>query len=397
MSWEDTTLGELLTVKHGWAFKSQYFEEDGPYVLVTPGNFFEKGGFKLRPGKDRSYSGQFAPEYLLGEGDLIVAMTEQGPGLLGSTALIPAADRFLHNQRIGLITMKDEQHTCRNFLYYLFNTAPVRGQINGSATGTKVRHTAPERIYRVRVPVPDLRTQERIAAILSAYDGLIENNRRRISLLEQAAQLLYREWFVHFQFPDHKDVKFDDGLPKGWTQQPLSEIAEITMGQSPKSEFYNEKGDGLPFHQGVTNYGFRFVEDRIFSTAITKLANAGDILFSVRAPVGRINYTLNQIVLGRGLSAFRSMTGHQSFLFYCLKSHFFKEDLIGGGAIYAATNKKELETIEVVLPPNDLIAAYDSKASSIDAQIKVLSLKNRQLTKARDLLLPRLMDGRIPV
>ena len=135
----------------------------------------------------------------------------------------------------------------------------------------------------------------------------------------------------------------------------------------------------------------------MFSTVTTKLANAGDILLSVRAPVGRINYTLNKIVLGRGLSAFKSATGHQSFLFYCLKNHFFKEDLIGGGAIYAATNKKELENLEVLYPTAKLVDEFDSKAQVIDAQIKALILQNAELTCARDLLLPRLMDGRIPV
>jgi type I restriction enzyme, S subunit len=172
-----------------------------------------------------------------------------------------------------------------------------------------VRHTAPERIYRVEVPVPDLPTQQRIAGILSAYDDLIENNRRRIGLLEQAARLLYREWFVHLRFPGHGTAKIVDGLPEGWTMKPLSELADMVMGQSPKSEFYNQAGEGLPFHQGVTNYGFRFVEDTIYSSSVTKLAEAGDILFSVRAPVGRINLTMNKIILGRGLAAFRSKSG----------------------------------------------------------------------------------------
>jgi type I restriction enzyme S subunit len=253
------------------------------------------------------------------------------------------------------------------------------------------------KILSFDIPIPPVEYQRKVSAILSTYDDLIENNRRRIALLEQAARLLYREWFVHFRFPGHETAKFVDGLPEGWEPRSLIKMAEITMGQSPKSEFYNESGEGLPFHQGVTNYGFRFVEDKMFSTKVSKLANAGDILFSVRAPVGRINFTLNNMVLGRGLSAFRSLTGHQSFLFYCLKNHFFKEDLIGGGAIYAATNKKELENLEVICPSAKLVVAFDKMAGSIDAQIKALSLKNRQLTRARDLLLPRLMDGRLPV
>jgi len=247
------------------------------------------------------------------------------------------------------------------------------------------------------IPLPDLLTQKRIAGVLSAYDDLIENNRRRIALLEEAARLLYREWFVHFRFPNHENTKFENGLPVGWDKKPLAEIASIIMGQSPESEFYNENGDGLPFHQGVTDYGVRFVSDRVFSRKITKLAEVGDILFSVRAPVGRLNYTLNKMILGRGLAALRTLDANQSHLFYALKNAFFKEDIIGGGSIFAATNKKELEKFELVYPDMGTLSDFNSIIGPLDEQIKTISLKNLTLAKARDLLLPRLMDGRITV
>ena len=157
---------------------------------------------------------------MLNEGDLIIAMTEQGPGLLGSSALIPDGGKYLHNQRLGLIQVIDNKALDKYFLYYRFNTRSVRGQISGSATGTKVRHTAPERIYRVKIAVPkNVKQQRRIASILSAYDDLIENNRRRIQLLEQAARLLYKEWFVHLRFPDHEHIKIKDGVPEGWERK----------------------------------------------------------------------------------------------------------------------------------------------------------------------------------
>ena len=103
MSWTEITLGEALRIKHGFAFQSAYFSDDGPYVVLTPGNFRERGGFRLRPEKDRAYLGDFPESYVLEEGDLIVAMTEQGPGLLGSSAIVPESNRYLHNQRLGLV------------------------------------------------------------------------------------------------------------------------------------------------------------------------------------------------------------------------------------------------------------------------------------------------------
>ena len=154
MTWTEIKLGDAIHVKHGFAFKGQFFADSGTHVVLTPGNFNEGGGFRLRPGKDRFYSGDVPEEYVLKEDDLVVAMTEQGPGLLGSSALIPESGRYLHNQRLGLVQIRDDTVLDKIFLYYLFNTRSVREQISGSATGTKVRHTAPERIYRVTASVP---------------------------------------------------------------------------------------------------------------------------------------------------------------------------------------------------------------------------------------------------
>ena len=395
MSWQELNLGEAIHIKHGYAFKGEFFSDTGKYIVLTPGNFHEEGGFRTRPGKDRFYSGDIPGDYILQEGDLIVAMTEQGPGLLGSSAMIPTGDIYLHNQRLGLIDVLDETKLDRKFLYYLFNTRVVRGQISGSASGTKVRHTAPERIYRVKVRVPCVSDQIRMAATLSAYDDLIENNRRRIHLLEEAARLLYREWFVHLRFPGYEWVRVGDGVPVGWERKTLSEVADITMGQSPDSIYYTEDGNGLPFHQGVTNFGTRFLSHKIYCTVDARLAGPGDILFSVRAPVGRINITLDKIVIGRGLAAIRSKFDQQNFLFYALKSHFFKEDMIGGGAIFAAITKKDIHGVELQQPSEDVVRRFIDYAHPIDAQIENLHYAISRLSSARDLLLPRLMNGDI--
>jgi type I restriction enzyme S subunit len=235
MKFREMELGEALHIKHGYAFKGQFFSDAGTHIVLTPGNFNEEGGFRLRPGKDRYYSGSIPEDFILGEGDLIVAMTEQGPGLLGSSAIIPEDGHYLHNQRLGLVNHLDESLLEKRFLYYLFNTRPVRGQIIGSASGTKVRHTAPERIYRVKVRVPDVLFQGKIASILSAYDDLIENNRRRMQLLEQAARLLYKEWFVHLRFPGHEHVKIKNGVPEGWESKRFTDVIDVLSGGTPKT------------------------------------------------------------------------------------------------------------------------------------------------------------------
>jgi len=147
MKWEKVKIGELFQIKHGWAFKGEYFSNEGELIIVTPGNFYEGGGFRQVGGKEKFYTGDFPQEFLLKKNDVIIAMTEQGPGLLGSPALVPADEKYLHNQRIGLINEIDNTRIDKEFIYRLFYTAIVRNEIFGSATGTKVKHTAPKRIY----------------------------------------------------------------------------------------------------------------------------------------------------------------------------------------------------------------------------------------------------------
>ena len=241
MSWPVARLGELLRIEHGFAFKGEHFSEHGALVVLTPGNFHEAGGFRARPGKDRSYTGAFPERYVLKHNDLIVAMTEQGEGLLGSAALIPEPDRYLHNQRLGLVR-EHAVRADRRFLYYLFNTPIVREQIRNSCSGAKVRHTSPERIYRVEAPVPEPREQRKIAAILSAYDDLIANNQRRIALLETMAEEIYREWFVR------RRIRRENGArAAGWSDRRFDELCEFAKGRTPNDVLQSPTDGALPY------------------------------------------------------------------------------------------------------------------------------------------------------
>ena len=241
--WRDCKLGDLLQIKHGFAFLGEHFANSGTHVVLTPGNFLEEGGFKEKSDKAKWYSGPIPSDYVLNEGDLIVAMTEQGEGLLGSSAIIPRSGVYLHNQRLGLVQIRDRTQADQHFIYYLFNSKPVRQQIRGSASGAKIRHTAPSRIAEVKVSVPPLPEQRRIAGILSAYDELMENSQRRIRILEAMARALYREWFVHFRFPGHEKLPrvaspLGD-IPQGWEIVPFTEINDVLSGGTPKSSRHN--------------------------------------------------------------------------------------------------------------------------------------------------------------
>lgn len=207
------------------------------------------------------------------------------------------------------------------FVKYCFDV--LQKECRQISQGTAQDNLSWEKLSTITFPAPSYQEQRKIADILSAYDELIENNNKQIKLLEEAAQRLYKEWFIDLRFPGHKSIKIVDGVPEGWAIKRLESIADINMGQSPKSEFYNQLHDGLPFHQGVGSYGYRFPIDTIYTTSYPKIAEANSILFSVRAPVGRLNITKHKIAIGRGLSSINAKDNHQSFLFYMLKERFF--------------------------------------------------------------------------
>lgn len=275
----------------------------------------------------------------------------------------------------GFLFEANEQSNIRYVYYCLKANQSLLGNMQN---GTGIPHVRGDDLKSFQIPLPPLPVQRRIADVLSAYDDLIENNRRRIAILEETARLAYRKWF--------------GGVEEGRTAT-LGEIADVVMGQSPESKTYNDNGEGLPFHQGVTGFGFRYPRNEMWCTAGTRFAEEGDILFSVRAPVGRINVAGERIVIGRGLSAMRAKNGFQSWLLYTLKHHFSKEDMIGVGCIFASTTKKELFSVEVPYPSTDEIVAFEQTVSPMDEQVKTLSKQNATLATARDMLLPRLMKG----
>lgn len=165
--WVEKRIDEICNIKHGFAFKGQFFSDNGEYVLLTPGNFYESGGYRDRGEKQKYYVSDFPREYLLKKGDLLLAMTEQAVGLLGSPILVPDSNRFLHNQRLGLVEHRTTGKFSNEFLFYLFNSNAVRLAINSSASGVKVRHTSPKKIGVIQVFVPgSIAAQSRIAETL---------------------------------------------------------------------------------------------------------------------------------------------------------------------------------------------------------------------------------------
>lgn len=406
MKWPTENLAKLFRVKHGFAFKSQHFDSSGPYVLLTPGSFHEGGGYRNQGDKTKFYTGDVPDGFILDESDLLVAMTEQAPGLLGSSLWVPESNRFLHNQRLGRIVDIDERRLDRRFLYYLFNTRGVRQQISGSATGTKVRHTAPERIGRVEVSLPPVTAQRRIATVLTAYDDLLENNSRRMELLEKAIRLLYREWFVYLRFPGHEHTRNIGPLPPGWERKAIGQVADCIGGGTPSTGIPSYWEDGtitwvtptdvtrnkhfvlLDAEKKITELGL--------NNSSAKLVPPHAILMTSRASVGFFAVMGREVCTNQG---FISIAPHDpslsTYLLFQLSERVEEIRSMGSGSTYPEVSRGKFRGFEVVVPPQRLLQEFDDQASPCLKQIRLLKQQNQKLRNARDLLLPRLMTGEI--
>ena len=327
-----------------------------------------------------------------------ILMTSEAP--LGETYFVARKRKICLSQRLYCIRANPDVVQPR-WLFYALSSQSTKNQLNLRATGTTVLGIRQPDLREIPITVPPLPTQHKIAAILGNYDDLIENNTRRIKILEEMAGTIYREWFVEFRFPGHENVKMVESelglIPEGWGVKQLGEMCDVVMGQSPKSEFYNESGEGLPFHQGVTDFGDRFPTDRVYCTIQNRIANPGDILFSVRAPVGRINVADKKIVIGRGLSAIRCKDGNQVSLLQQLKDRFTEEDTMGVGTIFNAIRKSDLLEIQLLAPPDSLIAEFEEIAAPISSLLGNLTKENVNLRRTRDMLLPKLISGDLDV
>ncbi len=259
-----------------------------------------------------------------------------------------------------------------------------------------------------KVPVPPLREQERVADVLSAYDDLIENNRRRIALLEEAARLLYREWFVHFRFPGHEHIKIVDGIPKGWDRRTFAEVCDTIGGGTPatdRPEFWND-GD-VPWFTptDITRNGCLALldsEKKITEAGLrgssAKMLAADTVLMTSRASVGFFGIIGTPACTNQGFISLRPYD--QRYRMYLLHNLLHRVEEIrshAGGATYMEISKGKFRALGVIVPEIGLLREFEEQGSILHSQVRALHTMNQKLAEARDLLLPRLMRGEIAI
>jgi type I restriction enzyme S subunit len=271
---------------------------------------------------------------------------------------------------------------------------------------------------RLEISLPPIDEQRAIAHILGTLDDKIELNRWMNETLEAMARALFKSWFVDFDPVRAKAEGRDPGLPKpladlfparlvdselgeipeGWDVGCVDDEFALTMGQSPPGETYNEVGEGVPFYQGRADFGSRFPTRRVYCTAPTRLAKAGDTLISVRAPVGDINMATENCAIGRGVATARHRSGSRSYSYQFmlgLEEVFARFE--AEGTVFGSIGKKDFHAISCVIPPRAVIAEFEAMLSPFDSRIDITERESRTLASLRDTLLPKLISGELRV
>ena len=398
--WPKRKLGEVADLCLGKMLdKKKNKGELHPYL----GNIHVRWGrFNLEDLPEMRFENHEHDRYGLKGGDLVVC---EG-GEPGRCALWSGQ---VPDMKIQKALHRVRPHACLDsqYLLYWFLEAGQRNFFDQYFTGATIKHLPGEKLAKIEVDVPDLPTQRKIAGFLSAYDDLIENNLRRIRILEEMAQSLYREWFVHFRFPGHQSTKMTDSplgpIPEGWERKLLGEIAEFRLGKMLDKK--KNKGEFMPYLANVNvRWGkfelddlreMRFKPDELDTYGL----RVGDIVMCEGGEPGRCAVWSEQIpgmMIQKALHRIRCRENmNHSFLYHSLRYLGQGGHLAGlfTGATIKHLPRQQLAKVAVVVPPRSLLDAFIEFVGPIEDQTTRLEATVRCASKSRDLLLPKLLSG----
>jgi type I restriction enzyme S subunit len=398
MNWQQVKIGDLgrvVTGKTPPTKQRQYY--DGEYPFVTPSDLdydtyrITKTETTLSDEAKAKYPNQFLPA------NAVSFTCIASVGKIGVTT-----EESLTNQQINSVIVQDT-HDWR-FVYYLLrnNAKRILGMCSGVATPIINKGD----FEKVQVNIPDVRAnEEAIADVLSAYDDMIENNGRRIQLLEESARLLYKEWFVHLRFPGHEHTQIIDGVPEGWEVGTIGDLGEVITGKTPSKKKPENFGSDLPFIKTPDMHGNAIVvhteeslSEEGAKTQANKTLPPRSILVSCIGTVGAVSFNASPAQTNQQINSIVPASDLVTYWAY-----FMAKELkpllegMGGGATMANVNKSKFSGIKVVIPSKQLLNLFSDFAKPVFDQIENLTISNARLAKARDLLLPKLMNDEVAV
>jgi len=401
MEWELKTLDELGYVGRGRSRHRPRGDQKlygGNYPFIQTGDV-QKAEFYINE-YDQTYSDfGFEQSKLWKKGTLCISIV----GANTAASAILGIDACFPDSVIGFIADKKKADTV--FVKYYLDTIKV--EMKTIAEGAARENLSMEKLLFMKLKVPNVETQQKIASILIAYDELIENNKQRIKLLESMAEEIYKEWFVRLRFPNYENTQFVDGLPIGWKEKTINSIVNIISGYAFKTESFDSNG----IYKLVT---IKNVQDGFFVTETTDyiyelpknlkedcLLRDKDIILSLTGNIGRIcmvygeNYLLNQRVAKlKPKEEFM-----YEFIYLTFRSNFLRTTLenLSNGAAQQNLSPIEMGKLEVLVPSDEILKEFSSLTNSFFDEIVVLNKKNQLLQQTRDLLLPRLISGKLRV
>lgn len=383
---------DRITVGHVGPMADKYVEQGIPFLRsqnITP-FFLRLDDMKFVP---RDFH-ESLRKSALRPGDVTVVRT----GYPGTACVIPQS--LPESNCADLVVITPSKQLNPYYLAAIFNSAWGKSSVAGNLVGVAQQHFNVGAAREMDIALPSREMQDRIASILSAYDDLIENNQRRIKILEEMARSLYREWFVHFRFPGHEKVKMVSSslgpIPQGWEVKKLGELATVTMGLSPKGDTYNEEEDGTPLVNGPVEFGDRITKRVKWTTKPAKFCKEGDLVVCVRgSTTGKYVKSDGVYCLGRGVCGISCK--YQSFIELLFENEL--PTLLGqtSGSTFPSWTGPQLKSHPVVAPPPEILDRFDSLVKPMSTAVIGHSRRVQYLRRTRDLLLPRLLSGQIPI
>ena len=351
----------------------------GDFAIFRYGKMPKKGMVSER-GKYPVYSGYryvgYCNEYNTEANQLVIIARG-----VGGTGDVKITQEQCYLTNLSISVSLDETIAIPQYLYYFFSMRNLRYLDSGSAQS----QITISDLERVELMLPNVEIQKKIVSYLGILDKKISNNNQINNNLQQQAQVIYQQMFV-------------ENASSDWKEGYLSDVADITMGQSPSGTSYNEDGIGTIFFQGRAEFGFRFPSVRLFTTEPKRMACANDTLMSVRAPVGDLNVAHTNCCIGRGLAAIHSKTNHQSFVHYTMFSLKKQLDVFNGeGTVFGSINRNSLNEMPIIIPSNEALDEFESLVSPMDKTIRNNYDEICRLEAIRDSLLPKLMSGELDV
>ena len=360
------------------------------------------GEFDLTDLREMRFEHYELERYGLKDGDIVVC---EG-GEFGRCAIWKGQRSSMMIQK-ALHRIRPHECLSPEFLYYFFLYKGRLGHLSPLFTGATIKHLPREKLALVEVPVPPHSTQDQIASVLSTYDYLIKNNRRRIQLLEQAARLLYNEWFVHLRFPCHENVRKIDGIPDKWEKYKIADVSETIGGGTPStkiSEYWNGDVTWVVPSDTTSNNCLvlldseRKITEKGLRASSAKMVPSETILMTSRASVGYFALVDYEVCTNQGfINIIPKSEELRMYLLFNLMSRVNEIRGNAKGTTYPEISKGRFRSMDIVIPPKNLLHEFSRFAHTIIEQVRILRKHTLKLETARDILLPRLFGGQIEV